>query len=283
MLAFARWVMRGLPQACGAALLASLIPWLFWVGAAVSALVTLRRGFSAAVPVLIAAAIPAGWWWMQGDTVPLAAVLMVTLMATVLRARVSWGQALIAAALATTVLIQLGIFLPKDTSQLLMQIRDSSPELDEMLANYAQQGVAVDRLTELVISAVTGLVVLFASIICLALARSWQAGLYNPGGFRSEFHQLRLSRGELAVVVAFGIIGVVLGLPSAALVAWVPLLVAGIALVHGFIGMKGMNGLWLVGFYVLLLTTWPTIVIVLLLALADTFANFRIRITSSQR
>ena len=65
------------------------------------------------------------------------------------------------------------------------------------------------------------------------------------------------------------------------MLSWIPLLIAGIALVHGFIGIKGMNGLWLVAFYVLLITTWPTILIVLLLGLIDTFANVRARLARS--
>ena len=60
-------------------------------------------------------------------------------------------------------------------------------------------------------------------------------------------------------------------------------IVCGVALVHGFIGLKGMSGFWLVGFYALLLTTWPTILILLLLALVDVFADFRARLAGSHR
>ena len=87
MLGLARWIMRGTPQAVAVAALTALVPWLFWFSAAVAGLVTLRRGLTSAAPVLIAAAIPAGWWWMEGDSVPLASILLVALMATVLRAR----------------------------------------------------------------------------------------------------------------------------------------------------------------------------------------------------
>ena len=59
------------------------------------------------------------------------------------------------------------------------------------------------------------------------------------------------------------------------------LLIAGIALIHGIIGIKGMNGLWLVAFYVLLIATWPTILIVLLLAVIDSFADLRGRLARS--
>ncbi|WP_092828994.1 hypothetical protein [Vreelandella subterranea] len=282
MLALARWLMRGTPYAAGGAALATLVPWLFWLGAAISALVTLRRGFAQALPVTIAAALPAGMWWMQGDVIPLSSILLVTLMAVVLRERMRWSEALILGAIAAAVMVQLGIFSPPaGTEQMLEQLRQGSQEVDRMLNEFADQGYDTQQLAALVVGGVTGFVVLLAAVACLALARSWQAGLYNPGGFREEFHGLRLAPKELIMLIVLSVISMVLGISALAMLAWIPLLVAGIALVHGIVGLKGMNGLWLVAFYVLLITTWPTILIVLLLGLIDTFANIRARLARS--
>lgn len=283
MLPLARWVMRGTPHATGAAAAAALVPWLFWLSAAIAALVTLRRGLAPALPVIIAAALPTGWWWMRGDTIPLASLLLVTLMAVVLRARMRWSETLIVAALVAAVMIQIGVFLPPGgAGPLLETLRQSSPEVGRMLDDLAAQGVDTQRMAALLIGGVTGLIVTLASVACLALARSWQAGLYNPGGFRSEFHALRLGSRELLVLLAIAVAGGLLTWPALAIMSWVPLLVSGVALIHGLIGLKGMNGLWLVAFYVLLLTTWPMILIVLLLGLIDTFADFRGRLARSQ-
>lgn len=282
MLPVARWLMRSTPYAVGAAAFAAVVPWLFWFSAAIAALMTLRRGLTPAMPVIVAAAVPAGWWWAQGDAIPLATVLLATLMGIVLRARTRWSEALLIGALAAAGMVQLGIFVPSGgAGPLLEQIRQGSAEVDRMLTEFASQGLDTERLAALMISGVTGLIVLAAAVACLALARSWQAGLYNPGGFREEFHGLRLAPRELAVLVALGIIGMILGIPALAMLSWVPLLVAGVALVHGIIGLKGMNGLWLVAFYVLLITTWPMILIVLLLAFIDTLADFRARLARS--
>lgn len=282
MLPVARWMMRGTPYAALGAAAGTAIPWLFWLGAAVVALVTLRQGMAAALPVLIAAAIPAGLWWTQGDVIPLASVLLVVLMAVVLRARLSWSEAIIAGTLAGSGMIQLGIFLPPGGAAFVLeQLRQGSPDIAAMLSELAAQGMDTVQLAGLMISGVTALIVLLAAVACLALARGWQAGLYNPGGFREEFHALRLAPRELALLVLLGVLGGVLGLPALGMLAWVPLLVAGIALVHGVIGYKGMNGLWLVAFYVLLITTWPMILIVLLMAFIDTFADFRGRLARS--
>lgn len=281
MLPIARWLMRGTPHAAGGAAVATLIPWLFWLGAAIAALITLRRGLSPALPVIVAAAVPAGWWWAQGDAIPLTSVLLVTLMAVVLRARMRWGETLIGGVLAGAGMIQLGVFLPAGgAGPMLEQLRQSSPDIDRMLRELAGQGLNTEQLAAMLISSITGLVVLLAAVACLALARSWQAGLYNPGGFREEFHALRIAPRELAVLAVLGVVGMLLGIPALGVLLWVPLLIAGIALVHGFIGLKGMNGLWLVAFYALLITTWPMILIVLLLAFIDVFANFRGRLAS---
>ncbi|WP_163558560.1 hypothetical protein [Halomonas sp. NO4] len=281
MLPIARWLMRGTPHAAGGAAVTAIVPWLFWLSGAIAALVTLRSGFSAALPVIVAAAVPAGWWWMQGDAIPLASVLLVTLMALVLRERMRWSEALIVGALAGAAMIQLGLFVPPGgTGPLLEQLRQGSAEVDAMLSELARQGYDAEALATLLVGGITGLVVLLAAVGCLALARSWQAGLYNPGGFREEFHALRLSGRELGLLVGVGAVGALLGVPALAMLVWVPLLVAGIALVHGFIGAKGMNGLWLIAFYLLLITTWPMILIVLLAALLDVFADFRGRLAS---
>lgn len=279
MLAIARWAMKGTPQAALVALLASAIPWLFWFGSAIAALVTLRRGMSSGLPVIAAAVIPAGWWWTQGDPIPLATTLLAILMAIVLRSRMRWSEALIVGALAGAVMMQLGVFLPRaDTAMLLEELRQSSTELSAFLDDLAASGVDAKTLAELLISGVTGLIVMLAAVACLVLARSWQAGLYNPGGFREEFHALRLSIRELVFLVVLLIAGAVLGLPGLGMLAWIPLLIAGIGLIHGVVGRKGMNGLWLVAFYVLLITTWPMILIVLVVAMIDTFADFRGRL-----
>ncbi|MCA0975454.1 hypothetical protein LCL99_13300 [Halomonas denitrificans] len=282
MLPVARWSMKGTPQAALVALVASAVPWLFWFGAAIAALVTLRKGMAPALPVIAAAAVPAGWWWTQGDPIPLATTLLALLMAVVLRSRMRWSEALILGSLAGAAMIQIGVFLPRaDTALMLDQLRQSSSEVAAMLDELAAQGVDPTQLAELVISGVTGLVVMLASVACLALARSWQAGLYNPGGFREELHAMRLSPRELILLVVLVIAGSLLGLPGIGMLAWIPLLMAGIGLTHGVVGRKGMNGLWLVAFYLLLITTWPMILIVLVVALIDTFADFRGRLGHS--
>lgn len=280
LLGFAKWVMQKRFHAVAVAFVATLIPWLFWLGAAAVALCTMRKGITAAAPVVVAALVAAAFWMFKGDALPLCGVLITLSMALVLRARVRWIEALITGSLVAAVLVQSGLLVPPHALELMTELRQRSGEVDSLFANFAQQGLNADQLGSMVLGTIAGAVECAMSVAVIALARFWQSALYHPGAFRSEFHSLRLLPKELLIIIVIAFMGVLLGAPAIILVCWLPLLIAGIALVHGVLGIKRMNGLWLVGFYALLLTTWPVIFIVLLLAVSDCFAHFRERLAS---
>jgi hypothetical protein len=117
-------------------------------------------------------------------------------------------------------------------------------------------------------------------VVGLVLARWWQATLYNPGGFRSEFHELRLPP-----VMALGLLAAAIGITAIggdyafwALIFTVPLGIAGLALVHGVVGRMQWGRGALVGVYLaLLLIGWAKFIL-LLMALVDSFVNIRARL-----
>ena len=122
----------------------------------------------------------------------------------------------------------------------------------------------------------------FATAIGMTmLARSWQAGLYNPGGFRKEFHGLRLSPAVAIVCAITMVVGPILGL-NAILLAWAagtPLVLAGLALVHGVFARKQWSGNWLAMFYVALVLLGPNLLMLLVvLAFVDSWLDIRGRI-----
>ncbi len=94
----------------------------------------------------------------------------------------------------------------------------------------------------------------------ILLARWWQAGLYNPGGFGGEFRGLCLPRvvSPIAALIAFFALvqlaaGGIYGLLSDLLIVLVVLLAfQGLALIHHRLHKVVMANWWLVGFYVLL-------------------------------
>jgi len=93
------------------------------------------------------------------------------------------------------------------------------------------------------------------------LARYWQAALYKPEGFASEFHQFRLRPWFLILMVALMALGMLFepeGLVSQlSLIGVTALFIQGLALVHGLVKQLKLKGHWLVGFYLFLIFGLP--------------------------
>jgi hypothetical protein len=119
----------------------------------------------------------------------------------------------------------------------------------------------------------------------LLLGRWWQSLLYNPGGFRDEFHQLRLPR-PLALltiaVIALLSLGVSFGRPLLDYIAMLLImayLLQGLALAHGIRAKLEANHGWLVGMYILLIFGMHYIVLMLAtVGVFDAFLDFRARL-----
>jgi len=147
--------------------------------------------------------------------------------------------------------------------------------------------LSADQQAELqagLVPAVTGLLAAslqVISLLCLMLARYWQAALYNPQGFGREFRALRLSA-PVAVSLLLGVLVVPLLGPQAAVLAplcAVPLLFAGLALGHGLVALKRLPGFWLVLMYGLALMLGNVICLV---AVVDSLFDFRGRLVRRQ-
>lgn len=281
MLPIARWSMKGTPQAAAIVLLTSVAPFLmvFWFGSAIVALVALRRGLNNALPVAAASLVPAGWWWTQGEPVPAVTTLLALLMAVVLRSRMRWSEALIVGVLGGVLLAQLGIYAPRfDISLLLGEMRQTLPDYAALIDQVAAEtGVSAQQMLTGIMLARAGVAPTLA-VLGLILARAWQAGLYNPGGFREEFHALRLNPRELLLLVVLLAVGYITAHGEVTYLAALPILVAGIGLVHGVVGRKGMKGVWLVAFYIMLIILQPMVLIVLVVAVLDTLLDIRRRL-----
>ena len=286
MRGLAEYIMRGRKEATLAVAIAAAIRLLFWFSAAAAALVVLRRGLAEALPILVWGLLPAVVWAVVGDLTPLLVILGSTGLAVVLRQGNDWVRVLLLAVpLGVVYALALLTALNEPLQQLAASFRDMLPEL------LAQMGVQLDeadsallltRLDELmipVLGGVLGAMHTLMALISLMIARYWQAGLYNPGGFRQEFHQLRLP--PLASIGLLVLVVLAPQWPSLALlspVATVPLLLAGLALVHGVVGAKSLGRGWLIGTYVLLVLfirfAYP---LIMFLAFVDSLFDFRSR------
>src|SRR5690606_39352678 len=96
-----------------------------------------------------------------------------------------------------------------------------------------------------VLGGVLGATHMLMALISLMIGRYWQGGLYNPGGFRQEFHQLRLP-----VMSSIGLLVLVVLAPQWASLAMlspvssVPLLIGGRALPRGGVGARDLGRGW---------------------------------------
>jgi hypothetical protein len=273
--------MRGPLQAGGVAAVTTAVPLLFWIGAAVVGLVVLRLGLRQGLNIGLWALLPALGWALYGqDPTALVVVLQTMLMALILRTSGTWEKALLSGAFLA---ILTGLMLPLMYPALLSDLVQSGIEFYKQYNAEIAQELGSDL--ELIIrdtmtASMAG--TYFATAVGMTmLARGWQAALYNPGGFRKEFHSLRLSPVIAVLCAVTMMIGPVLGLNSL-LLAWAagtPLFLAGLALVHGVVARKQWSVQWLVMFYIALLLLGPSLMMLLLvLAFVDSWLDIRRRI-----
>ena len=283
MRALAEFIMRGRTQAILVVAGGALLPMLFWLSAAAGSLVLLRRGLSDALGILVWALLPAiGWWWF-GEPRTLLVVVGALALALVLRTSVSWVKVLLASVLVGVVF---GLVLG---SLFAEPIQAVAAELHKLMPQFMGSGweqLSADEQAQvlgLVVPVLTGLMASLLQIVtllCLVLGRYWQASLYNPGGFGEEFRALRLPVLPALLLVAGMLLGPSLGLPMLAPLCSVPLVFAGVALVHGLVAAKRLARFWLVGLYVTLVLFMQLVYpLLMVLAIVDSLFDFRGRAT----
>lgn len=282
-----QWVLAG-PFRAGLVAAALALSRLFDVfGAAVLALVALRKGFVPALHVIVIATpviILAGYLGGFGMGLPLAVMglwLPVLLLSMVLRHTASpalmlqAGVALfgtLAAAwylqasepLATTL-----AFIEQQVLPLFERMEGAPGELSD------EQLQALARMTPGLVAAGT---LLMAGVTVL-IGRWWQALAFNPGGFGAEFQRLRHGRSAALVMLVLLVAAVVSGHTVAigfAMTALVALVFQGIAVAHGVIAATGQSGFWLWGMYGLIfLLPLPATVLLAIAGSVDNWMDFR--------
>lgn len=281
MRALADFVMRGPVQAAGVAVAGAIIPLMFWISAAVVSLVLLRLGIQRGVQVGLWALLPAlGWASFGNDPIAFVVLVEALVMATVLRLSQSWERTLLAGVL---VALASGILMPLVMSDIIGELARAGVTLYEQvnpqLASEAGDTLFGMMQSLMVMSLSVSLMMM--ALGSLMLARGWQAQLYNPGGFRREFHALRLSKPMLLGCLAgmFLLPGLGLNPVLTSTLFVFPLVVAAIALIHGLLGTQANGRFWLILFYVALLMFGPTLLpLLLILAIVDSWLDFRARV-----
>ncbi|SFB98703.1 hypothetical protein SAMN05660443_1010 [Marinospirillum celere] len=279
---FAEFVMKSRSRAAGAAVLTAFLPVLSLISGAILALVWLRMGRHEGLYLLFWVSLPGVYYLFAQNNPDLLLLLLGTaLLAEILRQTQNWPQVLLAG-MGLGSLVALGYqWLPDDIQEHFIQVlvnQGGLVQFDELSASDQQQ---VMGLMSLLLNGVITAVQILLIFISLFLARWWQALLYNPGGFQEEFHQLRMPSWfpiAFGVVILAVALGIQLLLPLVPLL-FVPLLIAGLALIHWVVAIKQYNTFWLGMLYVLLLFALPYLsVLLVLIAMADSLMNFRQRL-----
>lgn len=299
----AAYVMRGRLQAItaylGLATLATLLPPITspfnYLSAAVVALVTLRKGAQAGLLLVVSVVV----YLLIVSVITSSSPFMVpSLVGLIVLSAIIWGIALVlrltgSLALSATVAAGLGLL-----AVIITYIAIGDPAtwwqamLKEAFAPIIEQSITADQKAlsaafDEVAPHMTGILagaVTINIVVCLFIARWWQAVLYNPGGFQTEFHEFRLGK----FVAIFTAILAVLSLLSIEYLSTMAsdllkvvltlFVLQGLSIAHAVITLKKMQTAWLVGAYVILVFMSKLLAMV---GFIDTWINIRTRVGNS--
>jgi hypothetical protein len=282
MKGLASFVMRGRFQALMVTVAGAGSLLFCWLSAAVLALVTLRKGAGAGAGLLAWALLPSGaLLYAYGDSGPLTMLVGTTALAMVLRSTVSLPVAVLASIPVGAIA---GLGLVAFGGEYLDQIVDVFGQFLATMEEQLSQGgepIVLDRPDATQVAGMMGAGTAVSSVLCLLLARYWQAELYNPGGFGEEFRALyyppAVSTSLAVATIAVASLGA--EYRTWAMICVLPLALAGLALVHSRVEARAQGKGWLTGFYVAWVIFDPIKLFVVFAAIADSWFNFRQRWT----
>lgn len=308
----AEYVMAGPKQASIFCLGFGLVPIIGpWLASAGLALIVLQLGLAQASKVLPWALLPSLVWLVLGDPSYVLMLLSVLAAAVVLAGSRLLAPAMLAAVSVSALGFMLMLsLLPNKLEQLTEVMNEmlvTSPEMEKIFSvpveeqiidttesslNSTDSGKTITKRADLeqMVALLTKMAFAWASglsaCLVLLIARWWQSLLYKPGAFQAEFHALRLSWNQVLLVLVV-IVLLMQGLDSlsddklgmvVAPLFTIPILLSGIALVHGLVAIAGMSVHWLGMFYMALVFVGHLIYLPLVVtALLDVVFDFRSR------
>ena len=294
MKALAAYIMKGRAQAiaiaAGFAVLSLIFPLLGLLSGAAVGLVTLRSGPSAGLlltvaTILVIAAIASltAMPLLLPTILSLVVLLLLVWVAgSVLRYTRSLTQSIAVVSIAGMMFIVVFHLSVGDPAAWWQS------HFDEFFAQATEsmmmdQQVVFKQNLETWSEIMTGFVTmafLLNVIFSLFIARAWQAMLYNPGGFRQEFHGLqfgkRIAIFSLVVATLALIPENIIGYISKDLLMVVMMVyvLQGVAVVHALVALKGLHWAWLIGLYLLVFLMSQLVAIT---GYIDTWLDFRKR------
>lgn len=311
MHSLAAFILRGRMQAVLVAVVTAVmslvLPPFSYISGATMAIVTLRNGVREGLFIVVAAAVVMAVLGLLSSmngglvksfvtTLVLAAWLPVVLCALVLRITRSLAMAVLAASMIVLIAMS-GFYLAVDDVAAWWQ-QVLSLVVQPMLES-SQAGLTSSEAEKIVVSMagiMTGLLaasMLYSIILNLFLARWWQSLLFNPNGFRAEFHALHLDgRSGLLLLLVVGLSMFTTGTLAdyANNLLWIFLAIyslQGLALLHAVSAALGLHKGWIIGLYAMMMLMLPLIVQIIMvlsaLGLTDSVVDFRRRFRLAER
>ena len=278
---FGTYLMRGRREACLAAFILAILPFLSGFALAIMALVTLRKDVREGGFVLLAILLPTFVILLVRHSsligyAALANIIIVWLLAAILRATYSWNWVLLFAAIVGVCgVLAIHVRHPEIALWWQQKIQAYSQEVGGNAS--IQQGLVLE-----LSSIATGIQVamlLIGDLVWLLLARAWQAKLFNPGKLGEELRAIKLPKFAAIVVTLLVLLAVTTD--SAILldclpVLLLPLVFAALSLVHYVLKTRSMHWFWLVIFYGVLILLFPYMLVLLaFIGLVDSMLNVR--------
>jgi hypothetical protein len=258
------------------------------------AFITLRKGPYAgasllALPLLgVVLLLASGWPWFP-IILQAVSLFAIYVLAWMLHHGRSWHDVLmvllVVGLVAIVVVYEVNPELRVFWQSTLTGIMKQSPGADAVSAEVQTNIVVLSQY-------LTGFVVMFELLqllIMLMMARLWQSNLFMPGAFSSEFRAIRLNswfmlvllmplvlsymQSSLDVAINFSFLSTDIWM-----VLLLPLIIAGLSLVHTYVRYRSVGSRGLTLFYVLLCFLLPYSLFVLCaFATLDTLLDFRKR------
>ena len=298
MKALASFILRGQSQAMlvtvGFAVLSLMLPPFSILSGAAVALVTLRLGMQSGLVLMVGATLVVGLLSVFSLGNPAPAMMFLTalwlplwILAALLRGTRSMPLTLLVSGamglLGVLVVYLLVDDVPAWWHGILLQV--FQPLLDQ--AGLSEQEMLQSAL-ESIAHVMTGMMaagMVLNLLMCLFLARGWQAQLFNPNGFSQEFRQLRMGRALSGVTLVLVLLyvsqlGTLSSMAGDMLIVLLSLyMLQGLSLAHAVVAMRQMHIGWLIALYIVAFVVLPQLMLaVAAVGLLDTWVDFRSRL-----
>ncbi len=277
MKALAEFILRGRLQALVVALIGSFFPL---ISSAAIALVSLCKGAKDGtllflwVSLALVLAQQAGAENSLLTAVSISSLGMMVFTASVHRVLASWQWTLLATVLVAVICAQgFGLFMGSSVTALVA----TAQEMLNAVTSEEQTRSSVS-LTESMVLGLIATILAVGSVMSLMLARWWQAGIKNPGGFQKEFHSFAIDANIAVMLILVLIAGQFFSKNTQiwADLAALPLLIAGIALVHYVVKLFNQGKQWLAFLYAgIIMLGNPVTLILVVLGLTDSLIDLR--------